>query len=115
ELAPSTMVTWFVSADGGTHWTPRWRVRANVAGTTFCEITNDSGTSWQHIGSDLACGPEQNLKDLWTDVPAGSDVRWRAELTTAETTNSPRIATTPRGTVVVLWEADARPDAPIPE
>src|SRR5690606_4539694 len=115
ELSPDTVVTWSVSADGGANWTVRWRVRADAAGATYCHVTPDNGLTWQTIGDAAECGPNKDRPELWASVTPGTDVRWRAELATANPANTPLVATSPRGGIAVVWEADARPNAPVPE
>lgn len=114
-LEPNTQVTWYVTADGGSTWAPRWRVRADGAGMTACEVTTDAGTTWQRIGDAAACGLGADRPELWAAVPAGRDVRWRAELATTDAGTTPHIRSTPPGGITVRLEADARPLKPIPQ
>lgn len=110
-LEPGTQVTWFVSTDGQT-WFPRWRVRASPEGDTACEITEDAGATWQGIGNLATCRIDENRPELWAEVPPGQDVRWRAELMTADGEVTPAIRTAPAGGTAVILEANARPDPP---
>lgn len=113
ELPPETQVTWYVTADGGVTWVPAWRVRADSSGRTYCEVAQNGGNSWQVLGTAVACGVAAARPELWTPVPSGTDVRWRAVLESGARDRTPRVRTEPAGGVAVRWEANARPLPPI--
>lgn len=108
SLPNGTMVTWSVTADGA-NWIRRWRVRGTASGTVL-EVSPDNGGTWTSIGAADSATPGVNNAQLWTDVPAGTSVRWRAELsrTSADT---PRIRAPVSGGVAVRLDV-ARPPHP---
>lgn len=113
-LEPNTQVVWSVTADGAS-WVPRWRVRADAAGTAVCEATPDGGATWVPIGDPAACGPGAGREEQWAAVAPGRAVRWRAELSTTDGARTPRVKAAIPGAVAVVLEADARPSPPAPD
>ncbi|NSW82717.1 MAG: hypothetical protein HPY90_05490 [Syntrophothermus sp.] len=105
-LPNNTSVTWSVSADGGTTWTKKWRVRG-LAGSTVCEITNDNGATWTPLGDMTKASPSSDTPELWLQLAAGTSVVWKAELATADTSVTPKIIA--QGGVAVVWEASSKP------
>lgn len=110
-LEAGTQVTWLVTGDGET-WVPRWRVSAAADGNTSCEITGDKGVTWQRIGNLATCTIAENRSELWTEVPRGQDVRWRAELKTMDGQHTAYVRSAPARSTAVLLEANARSDPP---
>jgi len=105
ELPEGTSVTWSVTAND-VNWVKKWRVRGTVDGTV-AEISPDNGTTWQYIGTEEATRPNYNNELLWTMVPAGRSVKWRAELATTDTAVTPKIKAL--SGVGIAWETDAAP------
>jgi hypothetical protein len=105
ELPVGTSVEWSVTADE-INWVKRWRVRG-ISGGTTAEITNNNGISWTTIGNETNTRPNVNIPNLWTTVPEGSNIRWRAELITTNTKVTPKIIAV--SGVAVNCETNSRP------
>ena len=110
ELPNNTSVTWSVTADG-TNWTKKWRVRG-TSGGTILEVSPDNGSTWNSAGTASDALPRVNNVRLWTQVPAGRSVKWKADLASTDPTVTPKVDTSPRGGVAVRIDTDAPPNPP---
>lgn len=109
ELPEGTSITWSVSANGGTSWTTRWRVRGTVSGTVL-EVSDDNGLTWTQAGTAADAYPGTNNEALWAEVTPGNSVIWRAVLATANSMVTPKIYAS--AGAAVRWEANSRPEPP---
>lgn len=112
ELPNGTSVTWSVTANG-TSWVKRWRVRGTASGTVL-EVSPDNGATWQAIGTANDALPSVDNAQLWVTVTAGTSVKWKAEMATADPAVTPKIATSPRGGVAVRLDTNSAPNPPTP-
>lgn len=110
-LPDGTSVTWSVTANGTT-WVKKWRVRGTSTGTV-CEVSQDNGVTWKSIGDASKANPDTDTPDLWTDVTAGTSVRWRAELATTNTAVTPKIKPIVAGGVAVSLSSGSPPLPPV--
>lgn len=111
ELPNNTMVTWSVTANGGSNWVKKWRVRGTATGTVL-EVSPDNGNTWSPKGTANDALPSVNSGQLWVQVTPGRDIRWKAELTTTDINATPKIATSPRGSVAVRLDTSSAPNTP---
>ncbi|MGB9886795.1 MAG: hypothetical protein ACPLRW_07355 [Moorellales bacterium] len=112
-LPEGTSVTWSVTADG-TNWVKKWRVRGTPSGAVL-EVSPDNGLTWSLLGDASLASPAADTAELWAVVPQGRQVRWKAELATADPTKTPVIKAI--GGVAVKWEAGRGPSVvldPVP-
>lgn len=107
-LPNNTSITWSVTAGGA--WVKKWRA-SGTAGGTVCEVSSDGGGSWNSIGTAALAQPDASTVSLWADVSSGTNVKWKADLSTTDNAQTPKIIL--QGGVAVRWEANAPPIAPV--
>lgn len=109
SVPDKTSVTFSVTADGE-NWVKVWRVRGTPSGPV-AEVTADNGATWTAIGDSQAVSPASSDARLWTKLPAGRAVKWRADLATSDPGVTPKIVAL--GGVAVVWDTDAKPYTPV--
>ena len=112
ETPKNTAITWFLTVDGA-NWKESWRIRGESDEESVLELLDDN--NWVALGDKALSDPTSNEMQLWTGFESsGNQVKWRAELTTADVLKTPKIkAQNPGINPAVVLDVNNRPFPPI--